>query len=192
MAASDKLHRHFDLLNQYFDFKYLVLNCTRIHYFGLGFIQIKLDWAHRVHVYTPELESIVPIESVHNHRYTFESAVLSGHFEQEIWDVDASSGGPFMLEDDSCQEGYKSEKQYRCSMRLNSRHTYSPGDRYLLSHETFHRTLPSKAITLLTRNEYSKAVAQVVRSVDSDKVCPYSKKISEADLWDIVKKEMSE
>jgi hypothetical protein len=42
--------------------------CKMIHYFGLGFIQIKIDDTYRLHFYTNKLPKILHEEEVHNYR----------------------------------------------------------------------------------------------------------------------------
>ena len=56
-----------------------ILLKTNPQYFGLGFIQCKINQHERVHIYHPDLMPIVNIEEeIHNHRYDFESTILMG------------------------------------------------------------------------------------------------------------------
>ena len=61
-----------------------ILLQTKPHYFGLGFIQCKINQYERIHVYHPDLMPIVNIEEeVHNHRYDFESKILMGKIKNK-------------------------------------------------------------------------------------------------------------
>ncbi len=78
-----------------------------IHYFGLGFIQLKINFETRMHFYSPELPQITSNEDVHNHRYDFESCVLKGELEQELFHV--INGDTHLREQESCQAGVHTE-----------------------------------------------------------------------------------
>ena len=157
-----------------------------IHYFGLGFIQIKMNEQHRLHVYIPDLPSIVSSESVHNHRYDFSSIVLAGVLFQDIFAV--VSGETHILEDDACTEGMKSNKPPEpCAVSLLSSQNFVAGSRYYIHKDVYHTVdTTTNAITLLSRGEKTKQFAQVVTPVDAPKVCPFSKKIPEEELWERV------
>lgn len=66
-------------MNQYLNIDYLKKNHTKIHGFGLGFIQIKLGEVFRLHIYTKEIALTTQDEEIHNHRYDFKSTVLKGY-----------------------------------------------------------------------------------------------------------------
>lgn len=160
--------------------------CTHIHYFGLGFIQIKLGPTHRIHFYTNLLPPIVDKEDVHNHRYDFTSTVLYGNFIQELFTV--IEGDTHVLEEESCTEGYVREasKSKVCSIEKTSNQHFSAGSSYFISHKTFHRVEASNAITFLSRSNYKKELAEVVKEKGKPNICPFSKKIPENELWNIV------
>jgi hypothetical protein len=50
----------------------------------------------------------------------------------------------------------------------------------------FHRVKASNCITLIERTDYKKALAHVVRPFGEVSVCPFSKKVDEKELWEIV------
>lgn len=85
-----------------FDLDYLKSHCTLIHYFGLGFVQLKLRDGRRMHFYTESLPAIVGDDDVHNHRYDFTSQVLSGYLVQHIYRV--VPGDTHTLEQESCKK----------------------------------------------------------------------------------------
>lgn len=164
---------------------------TMIHYFGLGFIQVKLGEVFRLHVYTPDLPSIVDPGSVHNHRYAFMSTVLAGALSQDLYDVIPAADvreATHILEDDACTEGVKSDRTpEQCRIRLTSSQYFVAGSRYLLHEDTYHTVdTTNNAITILRRDTKKKEYAQVVRPLDAPHVCPFSKKLPEDELWERV------
>ena len=160
--------------------------CTMIHYFGLGFIQVKLGPTHRVHFYTDLLPPIVDKEDVHNHRYDFTSKILHGNFHQELFKI--VEGNTYTLHNESCKEGYEetTSEQIVCGIEKIDDRWFYKGETYSISHETFHRVEATDAITMLTRSEYKKELAQVTRPINAPKICPFSKKIEDWELWQIV------
>jgi hypothetical protein len=162
-------------------------NTTKIHFFGLGFIQIKLGDTYRIHFYNKSLPAITAEEDVHNHRYDFTSTVFSGEFSQEIFAVD--SGDTYVLEMESCKEGVSANSEPKiCGIKKMMTQTFTQGSSYHISHEVFHRVKSDNAITFLKRGEIKKDFAEVIHERTAPKVCPFSKKISEEELWNIVGK----
>ncbi len=170
----------------YLDVKWLKANHQMIHYFGLGFIQLKIDQKHRMHFYTGELPAIVSEEDIHNHRYDFTSRVLMGVLEQEFFAI--TDGDTHVLEKESCKEGVCADTDGKtCGVTLlTTQITHGPRSSYTVDHRTFHRVRGTNCITLLERGEYKKELAEVVRPVGGPKVCPFSLKVPESELWDIV------
>ena len=160
--------------------------CTMIHYFGLGFIQIKLGPIYRLHIYTDVLPAIIGKEDIHNHRYDFTSNILYGNLYQELYEI--TSGTTHIVEEESCKEGYVSDESSKklCSIRKIGDQHFGEGSSYSIHHRTFHRVESADAITLLTRSDYKKELALVVRPQEASKICPFSKKVNEDELWDIV------
>ncbi len=164
--------------------------CTKIHYFGLGFIQIKLGDRHRLHVYTEALPPIVESDEIHDHRYNFYSTVLHGSFHQEIFKK--VKGGEYTEEYENCMET-KVEEPNENSTTMEKYNVikigeqwFSKGSSYYIDSNCFHRVSSEEAITLLSRSDYTKDRARVLRKNTGNKVCPFSKKISEEELWSIV------
>jgi hypothetical protein len=160
---------------------------TLIHYFGLGFIQIKLGPKYRIHFYTEELPAIIDDEDVHNHRYNFTSHIFAGKFTQDIYIV--TDGDTHELEQESCKEGVEShEKALPCGIKKIMSQTFNTGSSYHIDHSVFHTVSAKDAITFLERGPVAKELAEVIRKKDAPKVCPFSKKIPEEELWKIVEK----
>lgn len=165
---------------------WLKANHTKLHYFGLGFIQLKLSQDDRLHFYTDKLPAIVSEEEIHNHRYNFTSSVLKGILHQELFEI--VQGNTHTVEEESCQEGVKPEGHFPslCGILRSSMHSYIEGSWYFIYHDTFHRVKSSDCITYLTRGTYQKPMAKVIRPVGADKVCPFSVKVEDSVLWEII------
>ena len=58
-------------------------DCVKIHFFGLGFIQIKLNSLRRWHFYSSKLPAFV--EHPHDHRYIFTSTIHFGRLTQRVY-----------------------------------------------------------------------------------------------------------
>jgi hypothetical protein len=170
------------------DLDWLKRNHQMIHYFGLGFIQLKINEKYRLHFYTDELPGIVDEEDIHNHRYGFKSTILLGSLTQNLFLV--TPGSTHLKEQDNCRIGFKmNEKPIECGILFVQSKNYVAGTSYSIKHDEFHRVKTSKTcITLLERQPYQKELADIVRKKSADKVCPFSLKIPEAKLWDIVEK----
>lgn len=165
-------------------------NYQMIHYFGLGFIQLKLNDTYRLHFYTDRISKILDEEEVHNHRYDFTSYVLKGKFNMKLFKT--VEGNEFTIDDEDCQnhedgEGQKVETEKKTyGIQKISENNYSAGDSYWLEKDTFHRVKGDECITLLERGPVAKKYAQVLTPVTGAKVCPFSKKVEEEELWKIV------
>jgi hypothetical protein len=169
----------------YFDPRWLKANHKMIHFFGLGFIQLKLTDNVRMHFYNEKLPPITSKEDIHNHRYDFRSQILVGELEQELFTI--VDGDDHILEKESCKAGVEVQQEGKlCGIRTHSVHKYVRGSQYKLDHRTFHRVASPFAVSLLTRGVTQQEFADVVRPVGSTKVCPFSKKVDEAELWAIV------
>lgn len=164
---------------------WLKQNHQAIHYFGLGFIQVKLNNEYRLHFYCEELPPIIGEEEIHNHRYNFTSVVLKGQLIQDIFQL--IPGDKYILEDESCQEGcHPTTAPTFCDFKLLCSNTYNQKSDYFIDHETFHRVNTDNCITMLSRSPYKKEFAKVARLKDAAKICPFSQKIAEPELWQIV------
>jgi hypothetical protein len=167
------------------EFNWLKNNHQMIHYFGLGFIQLKIDQEHRLHFYTPELPPIVPEEDIHNHRYDFTSTIIKGELTQEIFEV--SEGDTHTIEEESCKQGVKCNSSIvPCRIQLISKQIFLEGSQYWINNTVFHRVSALNCITLVKRSEVKKELAKVIRPKGAISVCPFSKKIEESHLWEIV------
>jgi hypothetical protein len=144
-----------------------------------------------MHFYSLELPPIVSEEDVHNHRYGFYSNILKGEMKQEFFQI--TEGNTHVLEQETCKAGVTSEtKPVPCGLKRTAIHWHVKGGIYYISHEVFHRVTTNNCITLLNREKIEKDLAEVVRPIGAQKVCPFSHKIPEETLWGIVEKMLHE
>lgn len=165
---------------------YLKANHTKIHWFGLGFIQIKIDNRTRYHFYTTKYSSIVGDSEAHNHRYNFTSYVLKGSLVNIVYQFVPNSLGLYVKRQESCNPDLKVQEPTEVVGDLIEL-GYFNNDSYSLNHHTFHKAfVNSDTITRVVRGDYKKDLADVVSLKFDKPVCPFSKQVPEAELWEIV------
>lgn len=175
---------------QALDINWLKANAKMIHFFGLGFIQIKINDEYRVHIYTDKLPSTTE-EDVHNHRYDFESTILKGIFYQTLFFFEEDPAGDWLKIQESCNPNNKVESTpapVKYAGQINMKHYggYEDSDHYVISHDQFHRVRSTNAVTLVKRGPYKKDLADVVYKRGTELKCPFSVKATEEQLWSIV------
>ena len=167
---------------------------SRLYYFGLGFIQLKIDETWRLHFYSPELPVVT--EDIHDHRYDFESRVLAGTITNTFYRVasrprmwlkvatPAERQGLHVMRPESCNPDVQAPAtETLCEVVVSTVETFSKGDTNEVEHTEFHRVFSGDCITLLRRGPYKKDYANVVMPLSKIPVCPFSVKIPEDDLW---------
>lgn len=169
---------------------YLKSKCKMIHFFGLGFIQVKVSHTQRYHFYSSELPGFVDQESVHNHRYDFTSTILGGKLKQEIFSVTpGEADAEFVMKEESCRSNVKApDTETPCRVYKLFEDTHVKGSTYTIDKDTFHKIVPvtDSAVTFLTRGPIKKEFATVVSPAGAEFVCPFSKQIPEEELWRLV------
>lgn len=164
-------------------------NNVKIHYFGLGFIQVKLNNFERLHFYTTQLAKTIDEEEIHNHRYNFVSTIIKGEFSQSIFEVENDINGSYFLTKESCDENNKIvfPKEPVNVVKIFSQ-KYLENNSYYMNNNTFHTVdAEDGTITHLKRSGYLKEFADVVFDKNKNLICPFSIKVSENDLYDIIK-----
>lgn len=154
-------------------------------WFGLGFIQVKLDAGSRLHFWHPDLFADVPEEELHDHRYRFRSRVLVGEIVHEEWHFEEAPDGDHELVRVSCKPGVKADPSpvARGRVKKGSVYTMRAGSEYEFSEDGFHRIRATRAVTYLTRGPVTKDLATVIKPVQTGSVCPFERKIPVEDLW---------
>ena len=167
-------------------------DCTKIHFFGLGFIQVKTNnpWL-RYHFYHPSLECLA--DNPHNHRYFFTSEVLRGSLENIVWSTyDPHFLAPTdaivvneTLTDCSPAKIFTSDKSV-LAKAVTSFQTHD-GSSYFMPSDLFHqvkRIGKAPCVTRLTLGPKFKVNASVLQVHPEQ--CPFSHQRNEEDLWALV------
>ena len=156
------------------------------HYFGLGFIQLKLDDSWRMHFWHPMLSAVVGEEELHDHRYDFRSYVLHGKTTHEVFEfVPDELGGDHGMYRVSCKPDDPREPEPAGRGRVVPAGSYTmvAGSVYEFPHDQFHRIEASECITLVFRREIVKDLATVIKPLEDGHVCPFSKSLPQEELW---------
>lgn len=169
---------------------WLRANTKVAHFFGLGFIQVKLDDLTRVHFYHRDIPAFV--EEPHDHRYDFISTVLRGRLQNNIWMLAPGDDHEVCLE--SCKPGAAAAPTpiMKTGVKLFGSFTTGAGSGYHMHAQTFHTVQPQfeygPVITFLKREAPVAEFARTIRRVGSPAVCPFSKPMGDDDLWEIVRR----
>jgi hypothetical protein len=162
---------------------------SKPYWFGLGFMQLKINDWERLHFWFPDL---FPIErdEVHNHRYTFYSQVLDGILHHETYAVTLDANGDHELFETDCapgKEGSHPQHLLPCFLTNTAKYTLTAGASYLFDHETFHTTANTRsAVTYLQREERAKDSALVVKRRGVETICPFkcAEIVTEKECWE--------
>jgi hypothetical protein len=176
-------------LAKYLDVDYLKSHTEHApHWFGLGFIQLKLNTMSRVHFWHPSLAADLPEEELHDHRYNFTSHILKGQLANVIWQFLPSDTGTLELVTVDCKPNTISEPVVigKGHTALLASHTMHAGDSYRMYMDTFHRIHATHAITLLVRDSIQKPVARVIRNPNTPFVCPFAAPKPVDELWELI------
>jgi len=172
-------------MEQYLDINYLKSLGVKPAWFGLGFIQLKLNETQRMHFWHPHLMQNVPDEEIHDHRYDFTSHILKGSMTHEVWEFIEGKSGPFDLMEVSCKPGVEADPTALAvgDIKLVSSYSMVEGSHYNIHKDLFHRIKASSAITFLTRGAVLKENARIARDRKNPYVCAFSVVMNEEDLW---------
>lgn len=160
------------------------------HWFGLGFIQLKLNETERLHFYPDHTNyrSFVGPNNLHDHRYDFSSQVLQGRIAQNLFGFGVGDGS-YELTYVSCDPANPAPETTPVQGKLTNigRMNMVAGNSYWLDADTFHDFYGyDNAITLLTRGPIRKSLARVVRPVGAEDVCAFSQPKPVSELWDMI------
>lgn len=167
---------------------WLRANAKKAHFFGLGFIQVKLDDHVRVHFYHRDIPAFV--EEPHDHRYDFVSTVKRGCLRNQIWKLIPGDGHEVSYE--SCrQDGPTAPAGFQTGVSELGTFDTHEGSGYHMNAETFHVVRPlfehGPVITLVQREMPFKEFARVIKKVGSTSTCPFSRPLLDGELWEIVR-----
>lgn len=177
-----------DKFCRFLDVDYLRTFGTVPHWFGLGFIQLKLTNDTRIHFWHPDLLADTPEEELHDHRYRFHSHILLGEITHEEWFIENAPDGDHEIVQVSCKPGDSKDPVpvARGFLRQGSTYHMKAGTSYEFAETGFHRIRATKAVTYLERGPVTKDLANVIREVNAPSVCPFERKIAANKLWDYI------
>lgn len=184
-------------------------------WFGLGFIQIKLDHRRRMHFWHPELSADTPEEELHDHRYDFNSRVVLGEITHEVYSLneilELRSDSEFLsrakdelcrhageavytMVNVSCKPGVAADPMAARfgTLRLDGSYTMKAGSEYMFPSHGFHRIKTERAITYLERGKITHDLATVIRPTGGENVCPFGKTVETETLWRLIEELMAE
>jgi len=162
------------------------------HYFGLGFIQVKLDAVHRLHAWVPDWPAIPGAETeLHDHRYPFTSHVLKGCIEHDVFAIgplqDRFEPGLWEVASVSCQPGSSEAPRLlgHAAATLLASVRVGAGQSYALTPDAFHRARAhGPIVSLLVRRPTERAEARILRTPGAPSVCPFSLDVSVEKCWE--------
>lgn len=159
-------------------------------YFGLGFLQLKVNAHTRYHFWHPHLVTTVDAEEIHDHRYDFTSHILKGLLVNDLYAFTPDPDGQWERSYVSCDPTDPIDpatfEPERGIARLTGIFHMPEGSHYIFKAKEFHRTHTGMAITRVERGPVTERFAQVVRPVGATPVCPFEKKMSEDEVWEII------
>lgn len=157
-------------------------------WFGLGFIQLKLEKDARLHFWHPRLLADTSEEELHDHRYRFRSHILVGEIVHEEWFLDPDAEGDHEQVLVSCKPGEEAPPVPvgRGNVRKGSVYTMRAGSEYEFSETGFHRIRATRAVTYLERGPVVKEYANVIRPAGAGSVCPFARSVPEEELWECI------
>lgn len=157
-------------------------------YFGLGFIQLKINEHQRIHFWVPEWPTIPGADNeLHDHRYTLTSTILKGEIHNQIYAPFPSPHPTHELIEVSCKPNSTQEPQIldRVTPVFLTSFVSKVGDTYTLSPDAFHMAhTVGPTVTFVQRGDVIKDMARVIRPLDSAFVCPFSIRYSEQQCWE--------
>jgi hypothetical protein len=157
-------------------------------WFGLGFIQLKLNDTHRMHFWHPSLTPDVPDDEIHDHRYNFSSTILLGRMHHETWTFDPNMFGSHEMVEVSCDPAAPivNPKKTLGAPRLTGSYNLNTGSQYTFKINEFHKSKTTRCISLLQRDPPEKEFARVIRPRGNPEICPFSNPKDPAQLWEII------
>lgn len=180
-----------DKITDYFlQTDWLRKNAIMAHYFGLGFIQVKLESNRRVHFYHPDIPAFV--ENPHNHRYGFFSKVLKGSLTNRIYNL--VPGEEYRVFYDSCKNNKSDNlpQSFNSGLKQIGEFITNSSSGYYINSETLHTVHPDfsmgSVITFIERESPTKDFAKIVEKINHPSACPFSRPMDDEEIWKIVDK----
>lgn len=170
----------------YLDTDFLRRNHEMIHFFGLGFVQVKLDFNIRMHFYHPNIAPIIHVEEIHNHRYDFISTILAGKLTQETFTIQTGISDYFMVEENYKEEKIEKPQKLDVIVIPDGVRHFRKGDNYTCLSNQFHRVSTDFAISRIYRGNILLENASVIKSKQGDSAFSSADPLSTDECWEIV------
>jgi hypothetical protein len=167
------------------DIDYVKKHNTRMYNFGLGFIQVVFSESQRAHYYTDKIPNLN--DEIHNHRYNFTSKIIKGCFVQDKYKL--INGDSHLLTNESCNKEREIEHNINIpvGVELIEKKTYEADQVYSIFFNEFHNVdYIGDTITFLTRGSIITDYAQVLMENGKEKVCPFSNRMNDDELYQII------
>lgn len=157
-------------------------------YFGLGFIQLKINDAQRIHFWVPDWPTIPGADNeLHDHRYTLTSTILKGEIHNQIFAPQSCATPTHELIEVSCKPNASEQPTVidRVTPMFLTSFVSKVGDTYTLSTDAFHMAhTVGPTVTFVERGHVIKEMARVMRPCNSAFVCPFSIQYSAQQCWE--------
>jgi hypothetical protein len=178
---------------RYLDLELLKKLPNKPYFFGLGWIQLRVNNDQRLHFWCPNLTVDDHDEDIHDHRYGFTSRILLGSLKQTFYGFIPSSEGKFELLETDCKPIHGEPKyDQRGDIIATEEMNLKAGDVYAIPHDQFHRIDATSCITLLTRGPIEKPLARVLKPWYQPHSCPLSKEMPQREIWDHIEQLLSD
>lgn len=164
-------------------YNYLKDNGAKIHYWGLGFVQVRINEDVNYHFYTDMITAHFDIENPHNHARDFTSEILAGELQEIRYNIEESSHG-LRLVSNFCTVGVIEDTLVKIIDM--EPYTHTRGDTYTCDKGIFHTVMSTNCVTKLTKTGergqvYSVVMDKLKDDVESGVIYP------EDFLWGIVR-----
>lgn len=119
------------------------------------------------------------------HINDFTSKILHGRIINWFWKV--TDGDTHTMDNESCsadKEAPRLEKS--CGLVIDKCSIFEKGDSYHVTTDMYHNVFATDCITLLERGPKIHEFAQVIVPKGEQSVCPFSIKVPESVMWEII------
>lgn len=157
------------------------------HWFGLGFIQLRLNERQRMQFWHPAFLGTAEGE-VHSHPFSFCSQVVVGELTHETWRFEPDEDGDARRTPAPCCGGCAGAAMPATTgkLTLSGRYTLAAGSKFFFTAADFHRMVSRRAVALLCRGLTEDRPACVVRPINQDPPYRPCAPKGTAECWDII------
>ncbi len=169
----------------YLDLDYLRTLENQPTFFGLGFVQLKVDDQQRLHFWHPETRTPDYDEEWHDHRYSFSSQVLVGSLTNEIAYGEMNKKGDHEVWEVCCK-GNGAERVGSGNIHYQTRMVTEVGQVYFLDRDAMHKSHSEKAMTMQTRHLKNQKLKARIMTKEYNSPNPFDLSMPVSRIWDII------